>query len=1477
MLFSTTCINDESLGPAVLGCRSDFDFTILFELTFFSLVPSCTFILLALWQIQRLFHKRVMIYAPHFQLLKLLGIALFVALRLVLVIMVALQSFNIIGLFKASSALELVAALLMLPVSFFDHGRSPRPSMLLNSYLSLTLLFDIAQTRTFWLSSVTRSETAYTIVFTSTVAAKTLVLLLESRPKTEWVEWEAKEPHSPEETSGVFGLGVYFWLNNLFLKGYGSNLSISDLYPLDHALKVKSIEGQFRHRLDYSKFKDDKYGLVKLLCRSYAVPLLLPVIPRLFKIAFTFCQPFFMESLLTYLSQDASTVSDNFGYGLIGASVLIYFGLAISTGVYQYLHYRSLQILRGCLATAIYARGAELQAGSDQDSASVTLMSADLERIRLGLRNLHDMWAGVIEVGISSWLLYNQLRLAFLAPIILVFICFSLTFYMARFMGPSQKAWMEKVEQRVGLTATVIGNMKTFKITGMTEPVETMVQAQRLEELGAGSRFRRFIIITASLGYVPLFLAPAFTFAVAQNSLDTIRMFTSLSWLNLLTTPLTLLFQAIPTLLAAIACLQRIQTYLESDPRVDFREAVGHAKDKAQHLTQERMDTSSSEQATSDFAISVKNGEFGWKQDKMVLQDINFNVAQCSFTIVCGPIASGKSTLCQAMLGEVPFFKGSIQLGIPYSSIAYCAQTPFLSNGTVRSNIVGFAPLDPHRYSEVIHATMLDIDFQSMDLGDQLVIGSNGITLSGGQKQRVALARALYLQASLLIFDDVFSGLDADTEEQVFRRVFGLGGLLRHRRSTFLLCTHSVRHLPAADHIIALDASGYVVEQGDFVSLMKNQSGYVNSLGVKASQEETTDIEHHEGPSPTIESITRSVTDALDAVPEVEDTSRRLGDKSIYGTYIKSMGYALSALILLFGILLGFSANFATIWLKYWADDAESTDSRHSFSYWIGVYFLLGFGAVLSLASLGVMVLQLSVSKAGASLHHGILRTLVVAPLSFFTRTDQGEILNLFSQDMNLIDTELPLALINVVYAVFTALGQAAVLATSSVWLIISYPFLVILLWFIARFYLRTSRQLRLLDLEAKSPLYAHFLDTTKGIVTLRAFGTLSQDRAKNVELVDTSQRPAYLLQMVQNWLNLVLGFVIMVVSAVLTTLVVTTRANAGFTGASMVTLMAFGTELTFIVLALTQLETSLGAISRCKNFNEDVKSEDKEQEVVVPEQSWPQTGLIEMKGVSASYNDDNDDIDRDEATWLALNNVALAVSPGEKVAVCGRTGSGKSSLIALLLKLLDPTLETATNVEIDGIGLHKINRQVLRRRIIVVPQDAVFLKEKSSFKANLDPFDTADSSACQSVLETVKLWSFVEDCGGLEASMSSAAFSQGQKQLFSLACAVLRRRVRAGQLGYDADVSSEGGILLMDEVSSSVDRETERVMQQVIKDEFTNYTVIAITHRLDMVLDFDTVVVMDKGKVVEKGNPRALSQDSSTRFGDLWKTSNHS
>jgi ABC-type multidrug transport system fused ATPase/permease subunit len=237
----------------------------------------------------------------------------------------------------------------------------------------------------------------------------------------------------------------------------------------------------------------------------------------------------------------------------------------------------------------------------------------------------------------------------------------------------------------------------------------------------------------------------------------------------------------------------------------------------------------------------------------------------------------------------------------------------------------------------------------------------------------------------------------------------------------------------------------------------------------------------------------------------------------------------------------------------------------------------------------------------------------------------------------------------------------------------------------------------------------------------------------------------------------------------------------------------------------------------------------------------------------------------------LALRNISLKIESGEKVAICGRTGSGKSSLVALLLKLLDPIPSETDEVLIDGVPLSRINRAVLRQRLIAVPQEAVFLPDGTSFQSNLDPYDASTPEECRSVLVAIGLWAFVEERGGLNAGMTAGTFSAGQRQLFSVGRALLRRRIRASTL----DGASDQGILLLDEVSSSVDRETEIIIQEIIKSEFTRYTVISVSHRLDMIMDFDRVIVMDTGDIVEMGNPVELVAQDASRFGDLVKAGN--
>jgi ABC-type multidrug transport system fused ATPase/permease subunit len=932
--------------------------------------------------------------------------------------------------------------------------------MLLNGYLILTILFDIAQSRTLWLSAITHDEVTFAGIYTATVAAKAVLVVLESREKRRWLSWDVKE-HSPEETSGLYALGVFFWLNSLFITGYRKLLQMSDLFPLDQTMSAQRLQEQFVRRVELRGYHGRKHGLARVLGKTLLVPLLLPIGPRIALTGFTFCQPFLIERLLNYLQQPGPEESANIGKGLIGATVLIYLGMALSSAFYWYFQERAMFMSRGCLASAVYKKTTDARLSAADDSAALTLMSTDVERIRIGFLMIQEFWANTIEVALASWLLQRQLGAAFAAPIIVVLICVCAATLMGRKAAPRQKAWMEKIQKRVGLMSKVIENMKHLKISGMTDAVEVAIQKLRVDELKVGGRFRMIQIIASVIAFVPLLLSPVFTFAVTSQTLDVTTIFTSISYLLLLANPLTVLFQCVPPLLGAFACLKRIQAFLEKEPRNDFRQSLLESPP-------EKSSPARHDEAT--FAIKIIDGNFGWADASYNLRDINVTIPRSNMTMVVGPIASGKSTLCKAILGETPSFQGQVIMGTNFRKVGYCDQTPYLANSTIRENIVGFSSFNEERYREVIEASMLTPDLLLFPHGDHTNIGSNGISLSGGQKQRVSIARALYLEADLLVFDDILSGLDADTEEQVFSRVFAASGLLKRRGATVILCTHSIRHLPNADHIIALGPDGSLVEEGTFQDLLANKK-YVHGLGITQSDSRTSGSST---PTPEIDEgsyIIRTKSTVVGSVDNTPDQSRQTGDSSVYRYYFASMGAPFAVVFILLGISCAFFYNFTTIWLKYWSEDVISQHPAHSNSFYLGIYALFQICCLISLFFFLLVTFRTLILKSGAVIHKAALQTVMKAPLKFFTMTDSGVITNLFSQDMTLIDGELPMALMNFTVDGLLALGMAAIIATSSPWLVVSYPFILVVLFGVQKFYLRTSRQIRLLDLEAKSPL----------------------------------------------------------------------------------------------------------------------------------------------------------------------------------------------------------------------------------------------------------------------------------------------------------------------------------------------------------------------------------------------------------------------
>ncbi|KAE8369715.1 hypothetical protein BDV27DRAFT_152796 [Aspergillus caelatus] len=410
--------------------------------------------------------------------------------------------------------------------------------------------------------------------------------------------------------------------------------------------------------------------------------------------------------------------------------------------------------------------------------------------------------------------------------------------------------------------------------------------------------------------------------------------------------------------------------------------------------------------------------------------------------------------------------------------------------------------------------------------------------------------------------------------------------------------------------------------------------------------------------------------------------------------------------------------------------------------------------------------------------------------------------------DMSLVDLALPGALITVTASLFHCVARLALISTGSSYMALSIPFTVLTVFAVQHVYLKKSRQLRFLDSENKSPLYSHFLETLEGLSTLRALAW--QTPAKQIQIV------------------LVVALAIEMRST----------TSGGLIGVSLNNVLSFNQSLSTFVTAWTSLETSLGAIARVKTLSKMTPNENKPDENKELPERCPETGAIEIDRVSVKYANGAN----------ALSDVTIKISPGQKIGLCGRTGSGKSSLILSLLRLVDICEGT---IVIDGVDIGTISREQIRERLVSIPQDPFILS--STIRNNADPMRTATDEEIILALQRIGIWNTLESRGGLDAVLLDHPLSQGQQQLFCLARAILRR--------------PDSRILILDEATSSVDSDTDAAMQKVIKEVFAGCTIISVAHRLNTIMDSDMVALLDGGKLVEFDSPGSLlARDSIFR-----------
>ncbi|TWU72314.1 hypothetical protein ED733_000129 [Metarhizium rileyi] len=1372
---------DNVFGPRIEeSCRS-FDFTLLLEDGIFIALPACLFLLLIPARLYVLFGSPKKLTSLKLASFKLALLIVLFSLHLAYLVVLTHTPILHTRLSLTSGVLSTIAILSACLLSFLEDQRSVCPSGVLVVYLSTSALLALPRLRSLWLlSSVTAPRVLWTAAFIFTV----LGTIVESIHKTKLLRPPYKQL-TKEQRTGFWGQSLFIWVLPFFSTGYSKTLELNDVPKPDTALEAKDT----LERLEKAWAKTSgRHRLLRATLSAYLWPFLSAIIPRLALSCFSFCQPFLIEASVSNIQQGAQGDRSRYGHALVGAFILI------SRAWYQRQKYRLLARIRSGLIAKIYQDTTTLRQAEVKDSAAITLMSTNVEKIMSSLRQIHEIWASVPEIGVAIWLLARQMSYASVLPLVICLVSIVGASRIAGHFGPAQMAWIQRVRIRVAVTSRMIGDMKAVKMLGLTDTLFDLVWKLRRAELQASEKFRKLLVWQILTGNAPVLLAPFATFvtyaiiAKVKNdeTLLTSQAFASLSLISLTTNPLIEFCEALPTCMQAIACFSNIEKYF-----LKKREQDGENKStplaKLARDEQEMTHLPSTMAPSKLVLFSFKEADIAWTADDSdtVLHNLTLDISP-GFTAIIGPVASGKSTLLASMIGEAVTRNGWSTSGL--SAVGFCSQVPWAFDDTVRQNITGDLHFDQEWHP-------------------------------------------------ILILDDVFSGLDSRTTRVVLDRLFGENGHFRKQGYSVIVATHSRSVLPYMDNVVQLD-DGRIAACGPYDKLQLDSADIFETItenvemgseSEKALSKTRSDCE-----------ISKQQNERSNSTIGEDEKERRSGSWSVYAYYAKSAG---AWSLLSWGIctlLAAVSATYTTLWIEKWTEANGGSPNQQTGLY-LGVYAMLVIVSIAGTAGECWAFFVNIINDTAIGLHGNLLE----APFEFFQKTDVGSITNRFSQDMDLIDMSLPIHAIQFTTGTASCVVQLVVICIVGKYLAAALPILAGSLFIVQKFYLRTSRQVRLMDIEAKAPIYKLFIETIQGVSTIRAFGWTSAFNQRLSDALNQSQKPFYILYCIQQWLALVLDLTVggLAVVIIASATAATNTVTAGALGVALVLVLQFSSLLAQSIQAWTRLETSIGAVARVQQYVKEVPAELAGSGPLPLE--WPSSGAVCFQEVDASYGHQSQPV---------LRNINLTIAPGEKTIICGQSGSGKSSLIMATLLMMEIR---RGQIRIDDVDITAIGGKALRPLLNVVPQEPFFLP--GSLRLNLDPGKHCSDDDIETALCRVSLWSRVNSGSGLNGDLDESEYSHGEKQLLCLARAML--------------VSSP--VLILDEAMSSVDEKTEVMMQEIIDSHFEGRTVISIMHRFNHVNSYDRVVVMHNGEIIEDGGPERLLA-SDTAFSKLYHARQH-
>ncbi|TQW12261.1 poly(A)-binding protein-dependent poly(A) ribonuclease [Cordyceps javanica] len=1082
-------------------------------------------------------------------------------------------------------------------------------------------------------------------------------------------------------------------------------------------------------------------------------------------------------------------------------SFLSFIGVIVMTYV-SHIHFLQPDLFLASYIniTLLFDLSLLLSTSESDESAAISLISTDVPGTEELISLLYDSLAMILEVGFGVAVLSIFVGVASVFTIVTAIIVAVLSKRMAKQMGITRKLWNEHIEERVAATSNILTQIKDIKMTGLAPSMETYLNDLRVKEVGVSLRTRRIICITFGISAFADTVTPAIVVAAAlfwtraAQTMSSARFYTILAVVTMIAQPLASFFASLPEWSAGFACLSRIQAYLTQDELKDPRR-IGRASSTSSSIATDALGSGATSVALPvQYAIELSGVNVSMDLTGSILRDASIVIKSGEITMIHGSVGCGKSTLLKVMLGEMELRNGLALLRSP--SIAFAGQRPWLLNTTIRLNIIGHKAYNHALYQKTIFICALGVDFESLPDGDQTIVGSGGCILSGGQMQRISIARAIYVEADVTILDDPFSSLDRETSALVRIRLISDGNATPNGR-TLVMTTSMKQHLVDADTVFR------VTDKGHVVALTKQQvNEELEDLARNHRSQKVSPTEYDataEKPSePPIVQPTSS-DDADDIYNAQRDTVNTYSSLSLYAYFFRPAGVLFVTLWVVAVTLAAVSERLPNIFVRIWLD----TDAGNNL-YFIGYALLCVAHPLLNCLSAMFFYYYVN-AKTANKLHENLVKATFRSTFEFITTEDAGSILNRFSSDTSMATQRVPALIMPTVFRAVSVIIDIGIIGSGAAYAAPAIPFFLGLIGSIQQYYLRTSRQLRVLELDTSKRLIRHFTETAAGIDHIRAFRWQEEVTKEFFSILDLTQKPFYFLYCIQQWLECALDFssataAILVVSLALK---FSNTASANSMGLALLSLIGFSSTISEWVQASVAMETAFGAVTRIRSYCDRTPSEKYKDGKTPVTSQWPSRGQLELNCVSAFYRDD---------TMPQFNNATAIIRPGETLGIVGRTGSGKTTVLLSILNLV----QYKGTISIDDREIRTVPPDLLRARITTITQGGIHLR--GSVKFNLDPFDPAQrpptcivtNEMCQSALDRVGLWDIISRRGDLSSRMKGVSLSHGQRQLFQLARAILHHEITGSK------------IILMDEVTSSLDEDTEARMAAVIENKET-------------------------------------------------------